>query len=77
MAKEVTISPKALATARDAGLFGDTEKRVRRMLQRSAPVTHELGNRRFQNFVIHTENNTVLGVYRVQFNSSNHIPKEG
>ena len=50
--REVTISPAAKRAARQAGICGNIEARLRRMARRSAPVTHDAGNRRFREFVL-------------------------
>ncbi len=63
----VEISDHARVEARRAGIYGDVDNRLRRMVRRAAPVTSEFGNRRFQDFVLFVENNVVLDVVRLDF----------
>jgi len=63
--REVTISLAAKRSAREAGIFGNVEARLSRMARRSAPVTSDLGNRRFQEFIMQVDDGVMLGVYRV------------
>jgi len=63
--REVTISPAAKRAARLIGICGNIEARLRRMARRSAPVTHEFGNRRFQEFVLEIDRGVILAVNRL------------
>lgn len=60
----VRVTEQALVAARAAGLRGDTEARIRRMVRRASPVTHVLGNRRFDDYVLRVEDDVVLSVGR-------------
>ncbi|WP_266032647.1 hypothetical protein [Brucella intermedia] len=70
MAKEYRTTPEAIERGREMGVYGDTEKRLIRMAARSAPVTHEYGNRRFQNFVLRVVGDLITDVTRVDFTAS-------
>jgi hypothetical protein len=70
MAKEFRVTPEALQRGREAGVYGDTEKRLIRMAARSAPITHEFGNRRFQGFVLRVADGLILDVNRLDFQAS-------
>ncbi len=59
------VSVEAVRMGRAYGLYGDTEKRLRRMARRSAPVTSEHGNRRFNEYVLHIVDGTVKAVTRL------------
>lgn len=59
------VTPAAVAKAKFIGLAGDYGKRLVRMAKRSAPVTHELGNRRFDDFVLRVNDRVVCDVNRL------------
>lgn len=59
------ISKEAIRMGRKHGLYGDTEKRLRRMARRSAPVTSKYGNRRFNDFYLLIADDTVKAVTRL------------
>jgi hypothetical protein len=59
---EYKVALAALDHARALGLDGDVERDLRRMAHYSAPVTHVLGNRRFDNFVLLVRHKVVLAV---------------
>jgi len=40
--------------------------RIRRMARRSAPVTHEFANRRFEDFLMWVEDGRVLSVFKME-----------
>ena len=63
--REVEVTPKAVASARQIGLAGDVTKRLTRMARRAAPVTHDKGNWRFEDFVLNIEEGKVLTVSRL------------
>ena len=60
--REYKVTPQAIEQGRACGLFGDTAKRLSRMARRSAPFTHECGNRRFNEFVLLITDDQVEGV---------------
>jgi hypothetical protein len=61
-----TVSEQAVKQAREIGLCGEVEKRLARMAKRSAPLTHEEGNRRFGDFVLMVSSDRkVLAVNRL------------
>lgn len=63
---EYTVSPSALAQAQLLGIFGNKAARLKRMARRAAPFTSELGNRRFEDFVLATTpDKTVVGISRL------------
>lgn len=53
------VSPEAIADARYYGVGGKLALRLKRMATRSAPLTHERGNRRFGPFWLKVEGTTV------------------
>jgi hypothetical protein len=63
--REVEVTPQAEAEARQIGLGGDAKKRLARMARRSAPITHDKGNWRFEDFVLQITEGKVLGVSRL------------
>jgi hypothetical protein len=60
--KTYQVSPEAVVAGCILGLFGDTAKRLSRMARRAAPFTSEVGNRRFDEFVLNVVEDRVLGV---------------
>ena len=60
-----SVTPDAVTEGRYLGLSGDVEKRLSRMARRSAPITHEEGNRRFDDFVLRVEAREVVSVSRI------------
>lgn len=60
-----TVASEAVADGRLLGLAGDVAKRLARMARRSAPITHEEGNRRFDDFVLQVEAREVVSVSRL------------
>jgi hypothetical protein len=60
-----TVSEDAVRQAREIGLCGEVAKRLARMAKRSAPLTHEEGNRRFGDFVLRVEDRCVVAVNRL------------
>jgi len=60
--KTYQVSDEAVVQGRCLGLFGDTGRRLSRMARRAAPVTSDLGNRRFDDFVLDVDEDRVLGV---------------
>jgi hypothetical protein len=67
---DVQISEHARGEAKRAGIYGDVDSRLRRMLRRAAPVTSEYGNRRYQNYILFVQDNIVLDVARLDFKAS-------
>lgn len=63
--REVEVTPKAVAAGRRIGLAGDIAKRIARMARRAAPITHEQGNWRFEEFVLDIEDSKVIGIIRL------------
>lgn len=61
----VTASPSAVIDARGFGLYGDTDKRLKRMLRRSTPYTGPQGNRRFEDWILRVDNKVITGVFRL------------
>jgi hypothetical protein len=62
--KEFQVSAEAVARGREIGVYGDTSKRLARMARRSAPFTGERGNRRFNDFILTTQGQSVIWVER-------------
>lgn len=61
-----TVSPAAIRQARNAGLYGDTEARVRGIASQSAPTPHQAGNATYGPFLLllrgnHVEAFTMIG----------------
>lgn len=65
MTREFTATPEALARAKEAGVYGNVQKRLQRMAARSAPFTHPAGNRRFQSFVLRIAGDQIIDVSRL------------
>ena len=63
--REYEVTPQAVTLGRNVGLCGDVAKRLARMARRSAPITHESGNRRFDDFVLKIEAGRILSVTRL------------
>ena len=59
------VDPQAVFEGRHLGLGGDVQKRLARMARRAAPITHEDGNRRFDDFLLTVEKWTVVSVSRI------------
>lgn len=60
------IAEGVLRQARKLGIFGnDVEAQLKRMAKLSAPITHEYGNRRFQQFLLTIEGDTVTRLIRM------------
>lgn len=59
------VSDGAIRDARAIGLCGDVALRLARMARRSAPLTDERGNRRFDDFVLMVKDREVLSVDRL------------
>lgn len=59
------IDDRVVREARRFGLWGETKKRLQRMVRRACPVTHKAGNRRFDNFLFHIHGNQLKSVRRV------------
>ena len=60
-----TVADEAAHDGRRLGLAGDVKKRLARMARRSAPVTHEEGNRRFDGFILNVVAREVVSVARL------------
>lgn len=63
----MNITPEAVRTARQIGVYGHTAKRLARMVRRSARITCASGNRRFGEFILDVNDDVVRGVTRVSF----------
>ena len=63
--RQYEATQQAVSEARNAGVFGETEKRLKRMARRAAPVTHPAGNRRYLDFVLLVKDGIVSGVTRL------------
>lgn len=63
--REVEVTPQAVQAGRQIGLCGDIAKRIARMARRSAPITHDQGNWRFEGFVLDIEDSKVLTISRL------------
>lgn len=62
---DIEVTPEAVRDAKQIQLGGDAVARLKRMAEKSAPVTHEFGNRRFDQFVLLVKDGKVLGVDRL------------
>lgn len=63
--RPATVSPEATKEARQWGLFGDTEARLRRMAVRSVPVPGSKTVRRFLDWELTFNQDTITHVVRV------------
>ena len=61
----LTVAPSAIQDGRRMGLAGSVDKRLLRMARRSAPITHEAGNLRFDAFVLRVEAQKITAVTRI------------
>lgn len=59
---QFTVTDEAVAKGRTFGIYGDTASRIQRMAKRAARITHDRGNRRFQDYVLAIENNMVTDI---------------
>jgi len=59
------VTEQAVIDGRKIGLCGDIAARIRRMARQSAPITHEQGNCRFDNFVMLISGGEVLHINRM------------
>ena len=64
--REYRATDDAIRQGRLVGVYGDTAKRLSRMARRSAPVTSEIGNRRFNDFVLSVDGDQVVWVERMR-----------
>jgi hypothetical protein len=62
--RDVEIDPIVIVQARQVGLIGNVERRVRRMAKYSAPITHQEGNRRYESFILRIEKGVVKSLRR-------------
>lgn len=58
----LTITEQAIAQARRLGIRGDVSARLARMARRAAMLSHPLGNRRYDEFVLRVDDNTVKSI---------------
>lgn len=63
--RDYEVTEQAVRQARAAGICGDVAKRVARMARRAAPVTHEYGNWRFEDFILLIVDGRVVDVTRL------------
>ncbi|CAA2141497.1 hypothetical protein [Hyphomicrobium sp. ghe19] len=63
--RKYNVPESVVRKARRYGVYGDTKARLSRMAFRSAPVTSNFGNRRFQSYVLLVENEDIKDVTRV------------
>lgn len=63
--REVQVTDDAVRAGRNIGLCGDIAKRIARMARRAAPITHDQGNWRYEEFVLDIEDGKVLAVSRL------------
>lgn len=59
---DFTVTADAVAKGRSFGIHGDTAARICRMAKRAARFTHELGNRRFQDYVLSIDGKTITDI---------------
>jgi hypothetical protein len=60
--RDYDVDPVVLAQARQLGLIGNVEKRVKRMARHSAPITHKEGNRRYESFILRIDKGVVRSI---------------
>lgn len=61
----MVVTSYVVRRARELRLYGDTEKRLQRMADRSAICTHEFGNRRYLDFLFEVRDGRVVDVHRI------------
>jgi len=64
--REYEVSAEALVQGKDLGFGPAAARRIAHMARRGAPVTHPLGNRRVDDFVLRVRGNVVLSIARRQ-----------
>jgi hypothetical protein len=64
--RKCEISEAAKLMARPAGIYGNAEARIRRMARRSAPVTSEYGNFRYQEWFMFISEGVVQSITRLE-----------
>jgi len=62
MLGKVVVTENARVQARSLGVAGNVDARIKKMVRRSAPCTHDCGNWRYENFVFDVEDGEVLSV---------------
>ena len=63
--RQFQVSDHAYAKGLALGIDGDVDARIARMARRSAPCTHPSGNRRFEDFVLSIDGDTVVNIERI------------
>ena len=64
--KSVEVPATTLQTARHIGIFGDTERRLKRMARRAMIYTKlPEGNRRFLHFLMKIEDQQLVAIHRL------------
>jgi hypothetical protein len=58
------LAPEVVHQARQAGIIGNVERRVRRMAKFAAPFRHPHGNRRYESFILRVEKGVVTSFCR-------------
>lgn len=76
-APEPTVAPTAIANATAIGLKGDVQTEILNLLRLSAPVTHERGNRRFEDFIFNVVGDVVRAVYRLNEHERDDLDNRG
>lgn len=59
------VTPQALKDAAQRGVTGEIANRLSRMAKRSAPHTCELGNRRFEDYILGVTKDGVIESVRL------------
>lgn len=64
MARQFTVSAQAIVEGRELGLGDDCAQQIAEMARFAAPLTHPLGNRRYEDFVLKIDlgNRNVEGI---------------
>ena len=63
--EDVIIEPKVLEQARKAGLFGNVERRLRKMVFLAAPASFPEGNRRYEGFLFRIEKGVLKEIHTI------------
>lgn len=60
----MVISSDTVRLARHEGVYGDTAKRVARMIKRSSLCTSKFGNRRFLSWIFYVKDGNLINITR-------------
>jgi len=62
--REYTIAPEVLDQARELGMYGTVEVRLKKMARLAVPATHPKGNFRYEQVVLKIDQNRVVSIHK-------------